>query len=82
MESIKSFLRKIDPFGVSFSFKYKSKQNYTTSTGGLFLLIFIVLALIVFVYYFIPFYQRKNITAGYYTLILPNAERISFSRPA
>ena len=79
MESIKSFLRKIDPFGVSFSFKYKSKHNYTTSTGGLFLLIFIVLALIVFIYYFIPFCQRKNITAVYYTLILPNAERISFA---
>ena len=79
MESIKSFLRKIDPFGVSFSFKYKSKQNYTTSTGGLFLLIFIVLTLIAFVYYFIPFYQRKNITTVYYTLIMPNAERISFA---
>ena len=79
MESIKSFLRKIDPFGITFSFKYKSKQNFTSSTGGLFLLIFIVLALIVFVYYFIPFCQRKNITAVYYTLILPNAERISFA---
>ena len=79
MESIKSFLRKIDPFGVPFSFKYKLKQNYTTSIGGLFLLIFMVAALIVFVYYFIPFYKRKNITAVYYTLILPYAERISFA---
>ena len=79
MESIKSFLRKIDPFGVPFSFKYKLKQNYTTSTGGLFLLLFIGLALIVFVYYFIPFYHRENITAVYYTLILPYAERINFA---
>ena len=78
MESVKAFLRKIDPFGAPFSFKYKSKQNYTTSIGGLFLLIFIVAALIVFVYYFIPFYERKNITAVYYTLILPYAERINF----
>ena len=79
MESVKAFLRKIDPFGAPFSFKYKSKQKYTTSIGGLFLLIFIVAALIVFVYYFIPFYRRKNITAVYYTLILPHAERINFA---
>ena len=79
MESIKTFLRKIDPFGVPFSFKYKSKQSYTTSTGGLFLLIFIVLSFIVFTYYFIPFYKRENITAVYYTLIMPIAERINFA---
>ena len=36
MESIKSLLRKIDPFGVPFSFKYKSKHSYTTSTGDYF----------------------------------------------
>ncbi len=79
MESIKSFLRRIDPFGVPFSFKFKSKENYTSSTGGLFLLLFIGLALILFVYYFIPFYHRKNITAVYYTLIVPYADRISFT---
>jgi len=79
MESIKSFLRRIDPFGVPFSFKFKSKENYTSSTGGLFLLLFMGLALILFVYYFIPFYHRKNITAVYYTLIVPYADRISFT---
>ena len=79
MESIKSFLRKIDPFGVQFSFKYKSKNYYTSSKGGLFLLIFFVAAFIVFIYYFIPFYRRENITAVYYTLILPHAERINFA---
>ena len=79
MESLKSFLRKIDPFGVPFSFKYKSKEKHTTSIGGLFLLLFIVLALIVFVYYSIPFYKRKNYTTVYYTLIMPNAEIINFS---
>ena len=79
MESIKAFLRRIDPFGVQFSFKYKSKNYYTSSKGGLFLLIFIVIAFIVLVYYFIPFYHRKNITAVYYTLILPYAERINFA---
>ena len=79
MESVKAFLRKIDPFGITFSFKYKSKQYYTTSKGGLFLLIFLVAALIVFIYYFIPFYNRENITAVYYTLILPHAEQINFA---
>ena len=79
METIKSFLRKIDPFGVPFSFKYKLRQKYTTSTGGLFLIIFIVSAFIVSIYYFIPFYHRENITAVYYTLILPYSERINFA---
>ena len=78
MESIKSFLRKIDPFGVPFSFKYKSKEKYTTSIGGLSLIIFIVAAVIVFVYYSIPFYHRENFTSVYYTLIMPYAERINF----
>jgi len=79
MESIKSFLRRIDPFGVPFSFKFKSKENYTSSTGGLFLILFIFLTLSLSIYYFIPFYHRENITAVYYTLIMPSAERISFS---
>ena len=79
MDSIRIFLRKIDPFGVPFSFKYKLKQNFTTSTGGLFLMLFICLTLIVAVYYFLPFYHRENMTAVYYTLILPVAERINFA---
>jgi len=79
MESIKSFLSRIDPFGVPFSFKFKSKENYTTPTGGLFLILFLALTLIVFVYNFIPFYRRENLTAVYYTLIVPKAERINFA---
>ena len=79
MESIKSFLRRIDPFGVPFSFKFKSKEKYTTPTGGLFLILFIALTLIVFIYNFIPFYHRENLTAIYNTLIVPSAERINFT---
>ena len=78
MESVKSFLSRIDPFGVPFSFKFKSKESYTTPTGGLFLILFLALTLIVFVYNFIPFYRRGNLTAVYYTLIVPKAERINF----
>ena len=79
MESIKSFLCKIDIFGVPYSFKYKSEDKYTTPLGGLVVLLFVTAALILGIYYFIPFYNRKNFTTVYYTLTTPKADRINFA---
>ena len=78
MKSLKSFLRKIDFFGVPFSFKYKNKEKYTTAIGGFFMVLFICAALFLGIYYFIPFYNRKNYTTVYYTLTMSETERISF----
>ena len=79
METIKSFLCKIDIFGVPYSFKYKSEDKYTTPLGGLVVLLFVVASLTLGIYYFIPFYNRKNFTTVYYTLTTPQADRISFA---
>ena len=48
MHGIKKFLRSIDLFGVTFSFRYKTKEKYQTSLGGLFIILFIILTLINF----------------------------------
>lgn len=78
MEFIKSFLRKIDVFGVPYSFKYKSEEKYTTSTGGFVLLLFLILSVYMILYYLNPFLERKNYTSVYYTLKMPNADEINF----
>ena len=78
MKSIKQFLRKLDVFGVPYSFKYRDKEKYTTALGGLFVVLFIAAALFMGIYYFIPFYNRKNYTTVYYTLTMSHTERVSF----
>ena len=79
METIKSILRKIDLFGVPFSFKYQSEEKFTTVFGGLVVTFFSLFSLMMGIYYFIPFYNRKNFTTVYYTLSTSQAERVSFS---
>ena len=78
MEFIKSFLRKIDIFGVPYAFKYKSEDKYTTPLGGFVVILFISATIILGVYYFIPFYNRNNFTAVYYTLKTAQADMINF----
>ena len=76
MKAIKYFLRKIDIFGVPFSFKYKTKDKYSTPFGGFFLLLFSILAISFFIYYFLPFINRKNLSIIYYTMNIPKTEQI------
>ena len=78
MKSIKKFLRLIDVFAVPISFRYKQKNYYSTSLGGLFIILFTVVILIVGIYYSIPFLNRKNFTIVYYTQTLPKTESIIF----
>ena len=44
MKTIKDFLKKIDVFGSTFNFKYKSKDKYSTYIGGLFVFLFLILS--------------------------------------
>ena len=76
MKNIKYFLRKIDIFGVPFNFKYKTKDKYSTPFGGLFLLLFGALAISFIIYYFLPFFNRKNLSIIYYTMNIPKTEQI------
>ena len=76
MNCLKKYLRKIDIFGVNLNFKYQSKDSFTTPIGGLFIVFFCLIALSLGIYYFIPFYQRKNLSIIYYTMNLPKTEQI------
>ena len=76
MKNIKKFLKKIDIFGVPFLFKYKNKEKYRTSLGGLFFIIYCVLVLFIVIYYFIPFINRKNFSTIYYSMNLGKTEQV------
>ena len=78
MKTIKDFLKKIDVFGSTFNFKYKSKDKYSTYIGGLFVFLFLILSSYTVIYYFIPLSKRKNYTILYYTMNLPYTESIKF----
>ena len=80
MKRIKSLLKKIDVFGVPFSFRYKQDDKYQTSLGGLIIIAFVGVAVWIGIYYFIPFINRKNYTTVYYTMNLPYAEQINLKK--
>ena len=77
MKTIKSFLRTIDIFGITFAFKYKQKERYQTVFGGFILILFLLLVIVVGIYYFIPFSKRRNYTIVYYTMNLAATEEVN-----
>ena len=79
MKCIRGFLQKIDVFGVPYSFKYKKRERYNTSLGGFIFCLFIVGVLIFGIYYFIPFYSRKNYSIIYYSMNMPVTDSIKLS---
>ena len=80
MKKINGFFRKIDSFGVSYTFKYKTKEKYTTPLGGVITLLFTIIAVTTGIYNFIPFYNKKNFTTIYYILKLAETEQVSFDK--
>ena len=80
MKHIKSLLEKFDSFGVSFSFRYKSEDKYTSSFGGIITILFIVVTLVIGIYSFIPFYNKKNFSTVYYILKLADTEQVYFEK--
>jgi len=76
MQCIKGFLQKIDVFGAPYSFKHKKNEKYNTSLGGFIFLLFIVVVLIYEIYFFIPFYNRKNFSLIYYSMNMPVTDTI------
>ena len=76
MKSVRRFFKKFDVFGIPYSFKYKEEDKYTTASGGFFLILFLIASLSIGIYYFIPFYNRKNFTIIYYTMNMPSTDDI------
>ena len=77
MKRIKNIFKRFDYFGVPFSFRYQSEDKYSTSLGGFFFSAFCIFAVIVVIYYFIPFFNRKNFSIVYYTMHLPSTDDIN-----
>ena len=77
MKSLKEILRKFDIFGVPLTFRYKTKEKYSTSLRGLTIII-LYFVISVFIYYFIPFVKRQNLSIIYCTMNIPKTEQINF----
>ena len=78
IELIKSFLRKIDYFGIEFNFQYQSKEKFHSATGGLIFFVFILISLIYIFLTIINLFQRKNKTIIYYKMQIPQTDSINF----
>ena len=79
MKGIKKFLRKSDVFGVPLTFRYKSKNTYSTSLGGFTMIIFFILSSILVIYYLIKFINKENFTTIYYTANIPKTDSIKLT---
>ena len=60
MKAIKNLLTDIDLFGITISFRYNTRKKYQSPLGGFFLVLFLILLFVLGIYYFIPFFNRKN----------------------
>ena len=76
MKNIKRFLRKFDFFAVPFSFRYQNEDKYSTSLGGFFFISFFIIVIVVGIYYFIPFFNRKNFSIVYYSMKISKTDQI------
>ena len=74
--TIRKFLRFVDVFGESFTFRYKDEDKHSTKLGGVICICFYIIAILFFVYNFIPFYHRKIFSLQYYTMNLNKTEKI------
>ena len=80
MKNLKSFLKKIDGFGVHYLFRYKTKKKYTTPLGGIVIILFYILLISFVIFYFVPFALKKNFTSIYYITNLQKAPPINLNR--
>ena len=76
IKCIIKFFKFIDLFAVPFSFRYKKENKYSTLLGGIVSFIFGLASVLFGIYYFIPFYQRKNFSINFYTINMLNTEQI------
>lgn len=78
-KTIENFIKDMDFFAISLSFRYnKDDDKYSTIPGGVLTLIIIAIYIIFGIIYFIPFVKKENFTLFYNTINLPYADPISF----
>ena len=76
---IKSFFRENDYFAISFTFRYKKEDKFSTWQGGIITFIIIAIYLFFGIYYFIPFIRKKNFTIFYNTINLKGTSPITIN---
>ena len=59
---IKNLFKTIDYFGVNFNFHYKTKEKYTSFSGGIVFLIYLIMALIFVLINFKALLNRENMS--------------------
>ena len=67
-------LKKLDQFGINFTFKFKGEDNYSTKLSSIFFVFFILGSIVIFIINFIPFKNHQNFNLLYYTINLPYTE--------
>ena len=77
MKVIYRTLRKLDFFGVPFSFRYNKKEKFTTPLGGFLIILFTIISLYLCFYNLMAFIDRDNFAIVYYTMNIPKTEGIS-----
>ena len=76
MEKLKLLFKKIDQFGVPFSFKYDSEEKYKTALGGMIFLLFIFFTIAIFIINSIPLFRKDHFTLQYYEMDLQKTEEM------
>jgi hypothetical protein len=77
MGIIENFIKEIDLFAISISFRYnKDDEKYSTFFGGIITLLIIVIYITFGLIYFIPFVKKENFTIFYNTINLPYADPV------
>jgi len=74
---VRGFLKKIDFFGVPFSFKYNYEEKYTTCLGGIVFILFCIGCLSYFIINLFPFFRREIFSLQFYRMNLEETEEIN-----
>ena len=77
-QKILDIIKKCDYFGVSFNFHYKSKEKFSSVTGGLVFLLFLSIAMTYIIINLISLLKRENMAIISYKTITPSTDKINF----
>ena len=76
---LREIFKKIDYFGVSFNFHYKTKEKYFSYSGGIIFLIYLLLSIIFITINFISLIKRENMSVISYKMQTPSTDTINFN---
>ena len=75
---IKNLFKTIDYFGVNFNFHYKTKEKYTSFSGGIVFLIYLMISIFFVLINLTSLLKRENVSIIAYKLYQPSTDTINF----